>query len=380
MTLQRFSLRNFRNLESVDCQLGPRFTVFWGENGAGKTNILEALYFLSTLRSFRVNDQSVLVKAGQSNALLASRSIEPELELHDDLKITLSRGERGTRKTIYLNEKHQKSAAQVYGRLPAILFTPEDLGVIRGSPSSRRQFLDRVIFAQDRNHISDVQQYEKLLRSRNRLLKQPGALQSDAALFSTYEEGLANCGSKIWQRRVELCQSIEKDFRRYYAQIQGSEDSKEPVQLLYQARCTPDKPNELPSDPAEILKNALFEGRREHAMRGSTRVGPHLDDLVFLYQEMRAPSVASQGQLRAMVLAFKVAELDLARSRGQEPLLLLDDVSSEFDPTRNAHLFELISSRVRQCVVTTTDPEFLRIDETQREDHRIKAGQLLPSS
>lgn len=376
MTLQRFSIRNFRNLESIDCELAPRFTVFWGANGAGKTNILEALYFLSTLRSFRVSEQALLIRNGESVTQLASRRLDPHTELHDDLKIKLTRGERGSRKTIYLNDKHQKSAASVYGRLPAILFTPEDLSVIRGSPSSRRQFLDRVIFAQDRNHITDIQQYDKLLRSRNRLLKQPGAVSRDASLFATYEEGLATTGAKIWARRVELCLNIENDFRRYYSQIQGNSESQEPVKLSYQAKATPETPNELPNDPYQLLKEALERGRPEHALRGSTRVGPHLDDLVFLYQDVKAPNIASQGQLRGMILAFKIAELDLAKSRGQEPILLLDDVSSEFDPARNAHLFELISTRVNQCVVTTTDPEFLKIASMHREDHQIVQGRL----
>lgn len=382
MTLERFSLRNFRNFQSMDCELGPRFTVFWGHNGAGKTNILEALYFLSTLRSFRVNEQSLLLKTGESVARLASRRLDPHTELHDDLKITLTKGERGTRKSIYLNDKHQKSAAQVYGRLPAILFTPEDLGVIRGSPSSRRQFLDRVIFAQDRNHITDIQQYDKLLRSRNRLLKQTDALQRDAHLLSTYEHGLAQHGAKIWQRRVELCQAIEHDFARYFAQIQGKDprpqDSDPLVRVFYRPRMNIEVPNHLPENAEEQLQRALEEGRREHVMRGSTRVGPHLDDLVFEYQGVSAPNIASQGQLRAMIMAFKVAELDLARRRSQEPLLLLDDVSSEFDPEKNAHLFELISSRVRQCVVTTTDREYLRIDPSLRQDHHIEDGQKVP--
>lgn len=376
MTLQRFSLRNFRNLESLDCELGPRFTVFWGSNGAGKTNILEALYFLSTLRSFRVSEQSLLIKNRESVSRLASRRLEPQSQLHDDLKITLTRGERGARKSIYLNDKHQKSAAQVYGRLPAILFTPEDLGVIRGSPSARRQFLDRVIFAQDRNHITDIQQYEKLLRSRNRLLKQPGVLSRDAALLDTYEEGLATFGARIWARRVQLCEDIRADFSRYFGQIQGEQSASEKVELHYQAKILPEGQNGLPHEPGPRLAQALKEGRPEHVARGSTRVGPHLDDLVFLYDEVKAPNIASQGQLRAMIMAFKVAELDLARRRGHEPLLLLDDVSSEFDPQRNAHLFELISSRVRQCVVTTTDPKFLRIDPLQRQDHHIVQGSI----
>lgn len=377
MSLQRFSIRNFRNLESLDCQLAPRFTVFWGANGAGKTNILEALYFLSTLRSFRVSEQALLIRNEETITQLASRRLDPQTELHDDLKIKLTKSDRGCRKTIYLNDKHQKSAASVYGRLPAILFTPEDLSVIRGSPSARRQFLDRVLFAQDRNHITDIQQYDKLLRSRNRLLKQQGAVQRDANLFDTYEEGLATIGAKIWTRRVELCLNIEADFHRYYAQIQGTKAQEQPVKLSYQAKIWPQRASEIPAEPYSLLREALKEGRQEHAFRGSTRIGPHLDDLVFLYQNVKAPNIASQGQLRAMVLAFKVAELDLAKSRGQEPILLLDDVSSEFDPTRNAHLFELISTRVNQCVVTTTDPKFLKITPQDREDHQIKQGRLI---
>lgn len=382
MQLQRLSLRNFRNFEELDCAIAPRFTVFWGENGAGKTNLLEAIYFLSTLRSFRVSEQSLLIRGEQSEAQLASRCLDLQSELHDDLRISLRKNERGTRKSIQLNQKTQKSALSVYGRLPTILFTPEDLGVIRGSPSQRRQFMDRVLFAQDRNHIADIQHYEKLLRSRNRLLKEARSRSSSHdALFSTYEEGMATVGARIWQRRVELIQQLQEDYQKDYQQIQGSSaQGTRKVELHYQSKLAPEAASQaISEDPEECLKTAFKEQRSEHILRGSTRCGPHLDDLLFIYEGKKAPQIASQGQLRAMVLAFKIAELELARRRGQASILLLDDVSSEFDPQRNEHLFGLIAERVEQCIVTTTDPKFLRIAADQRSDHQVLAGTISPS-
>lgn len=383
MQLQRLSLRNFRNFEQVDCAIAPRFTVFWGENGAGKTNLLEAIYFLSTLRSFRVSEQSLLIRGEESEAQLASRCLDQRSELHDDLRVNLRRNERGTRKSIYLNQKAQKSALSVYGRLPTILFTPEDLGVIRGSPSQRRQFMDRVLFAQDRNHIADIQHYEKLLRSRNRLLKEARSPNNrHDALFSTYEEGMATVGARIWQRRVQLIQELQQDYQNDYQRIQGpgtSPEAQRSIELRYHSKLAPEGSCELPEAPEEQLKIALKEGRAEHILRGSTRCGPHLDDLLFFYEGKKAPQIASQGQLRAMVLAFKIAELELARRRGQSSILLLDDVSSEFDPLRNEHLFDLIAERVEQCIVTTTDPQFLRIAANQRRDHQIRNGSIAVS-
>ena len=171
MLLRGLELHDYRNLARASLGLEPGFTVLWGHNGAGKTNLLEALYLVSTLRSFRTSDLGVLVRHEAPGARVEVSGHDPVLGVGTTLEVRLERRGASTRRTATADGKVVRSGAQFYGRVRAVLFTPEDLGVLRGSPTGRRQFLDRVIFARDRAHIGDVQAYEKLLRSRNRVLK-----------------------------------------------------------------------------------------------------------------------------------------------------------------------------------------------------------------
>ena len=385
MELRNLELTSYRNLSQVSCDFGPRFNVFSGQNGAGKTNLLEAIYLLSTLKSFRINDQSVLIQDETMESVIRARFYNHVAKLPENLAIRIRRGDKGARKTIYQNDKHQKSAIHVYGAFRAILFTPEDLGVLRGSPTQRRQFVDRVVFARDKQHIIDIQQYEKLLRSRNRLLKEQNALSPmHAPLFEAYENGLAETGSRIWKRRLELLREIEESFAEHYLSIQSvkvESDRKNNIpSIRYEARIfrgqsSPETPN---SDYENKLRDQLAACRREDAYRKTTTIGPHLDDIVFEIGERNAQQYASQGQLRAIVLAFKVAELKLAKSLQQKPLLLLDDVSSELDPHRNAQFFELLSREAGQCVITTTDAKFLHTRDAERLDYHVENGRITP--
>ena len=160
MQLLRLQARDFRNLEQVEIEFSPRFTVLHGHNGAGKTNVLEALYLISTVRSFRSAELGPLVRHDMGQARVEVTGRVPGLGVTSSLCVALQRGTRSTRRTAMADGKVIRSGAKFYGRLPAILFTPEDLGVLRGSPGGRRRFLDRVLFARDRAHISDIQTYE----------------------------------------------------------------------------------------------------------------------------------------------------------------------------------------------------------------------------
>ncbi len=193
MLLQKLALRDYRNLAEADLDLGQGFTVLWGHNGAGKTNLLEALYLVSTLRSFRTSDQSVMVRHDTAGARVEVQAHDDVLGVGTTLEVRLERRGKSTRRTASADGKVVRSGAQFYGRIRAVLFTPEDLGVLRGSPTGRRQFMDRVLFARDRAHITDVQAYEKLLRSRNRVLRLDGGPPPAERehLLSTYEAGLA---------------------------------------------------------------------------------------------------------------------------------------------------------------------------------------------
>ena len=369
MQLERIGLRDYRNFEFADIAFADRFTVLHGHNGAGKTAVLEAVYLLNTLRSFRSTDLEPLVRHGTTAALIEATVHDAVAGLPSKLEVRLERRDKSTRRTASADGKVVRSGAQFYGRVRAILFTPEDLAVLRGSPSGRRKFLDRMVFARDKGHIADIQAYEKLVRSRNHVLKRDD-LSSTARtdLLDTYETGLAEVGARVWTRRVEMVESLADPFATAFAGIHGSIGSTPSGgEAMFASARYMSKVDAQPEQREAALRTALAERRGEDLRRRVTTVGPHRDDLDVRLDDAAAADFASQGQARALVLAFKLAELRAAREKsGVPPLLLLDDVSSELDPTRTAMLFETLAADAGQCVMTTTDAAFIRLPEGSR--------------
>lgn len=386
MHLRRATLRNFRNFEHLTLDFGSRFTVLHGHNGAGKTNILEALYLVSTLRSFRSAELGPLVRHDEHAAVVELEGRDLEVDLETRLTVQLERTATSTRRTAVADGKAVRSGAAFYGRVRAVLFTPEDLAVLRGGPSGRRQFLDRVLFARDRAHITDIQAYEKLLRSRNHVLKREDlSFTQRADLLETYEAGLADVGSRVWNRREQLLHSIAELFEGAFERIHGhlgalprnESAPRAPARLRYAAKFGQAAPHER----AVALKEALRASRGEDMRRRTTSIGPHRDDLSVELDGQPAGQFASQGQSRALVLAFKLAELKLAALEGpRSPLLLLDDVSSELDPRRSAMLFEALTADIGQCVLTTTDASYVTLPaDIEARWWRVEQGRIFGS-
>jgi DNA replication and repair protein RecF len=333
--LASLELEGFRNFDHARLELGDGFTVLWGHNGAGKTNILEAIYLLATLRSFRTSDQ-------------------------------LERGPTSTRRLARADEKLVRSAADFYGRLAAVLFTPEDLAVLRASPTQRRQFLDRMLFARERAHIVDVQAYERVVRSRNTVLRDESLTPTQQHdLLTAYEQQIAETGARIWTRRERLLAALVPRAELGFAEIHGARGPRPgeaggqlALSLRYVAAG-----GELPEAEREAGLIARLAQRRDvDRQRKSTTVGPHRDDVEVLLEGRPVAEFASQGQTRAIILALMLAELERLRERGDaSPLLLLDDVSSELDPARSTLLFERLGALAGQCVLTTTSTEFVRL-------------------
>jgi DNA replication and repair protein RecF len=385
MRLQRLSLRDFRNFEQCGLEFAPRFTVLFGHNGAGKTNVLEAIYLVSTLRSFRTSDQGAMVRHGQPAAQVELVADDPVAGLPTTLEVRLERREKSTRRVATADGKVVRSGAAFYGRISAVLFTPEDLAILRGSPSGRRQFVDRMLFARERAHIGDIQSYEKLLRSRNHVLKRedlPAGERDD--LLDTYEAGLAQVGARVWTRRVRLLEELLEPFAATFEGIHGQlgpDPGGSGATAVGSVRYAAKLGEVEAAEREATLRDALRQRRPDDLRRRMTTVGPHRDDIEVTLDGQPAGDFASQGQARALVLGLKLAELTAARrATGAPPLLLLDDVSSELDPKRSAMLFRTLAQDAGQCILTTTSPDFIDLPGgAQSLEYRVDRGRVEPA-
>lgn len=357
MQVTHLALRCFRNFGEATVAPHPRFNVITGQNGQGKTNLLESLFWLGTLRPHRATRLRELVQWGQKEAYVEGHVLDQGLEhrLAVELKGSTRQASR---------EGKNCRAADYFGVLSVVLFVPEDVGLVRGSPESRRRFLDRAIFTGRTAYLASVLDYRRALDGRNRLLRD----NADNVLLEAFEETLARHAAHVIQARMDYVDSLAPQFSRIYGSITGGDSEGT---LRYRPSI-----GEEPENRLDTLREVWAMDRQRDRQRGFTQRGPHTDDLSFGLGDRSARSYASQGQQRAMILALKIAEIGLLQKQfGRTPVLLLDDVSSELDPQRNARLFEFLGQFEGQVFITTTDPNFLRID-TDKRIWQVTDGQL----
>jgi DNA replication and repair protein RecF len=362
--IQALRLHGFRNLAPTVLEPGHGINVITGDNGQGKTNLLEAIYLIGTLRSFRTHHLAEVVVHGGDAAELAARVSRAGLDRTYELTVT------GRRKAIRLDGKTPRSLADYFGDFNVVLFTPEDLSVPRGVPAGRRRFLDRSVFNRETTFLAAAQRYARALKSRNAVLKDGGP----DSLLDVYDLELARSGARVLASRWRYLDEIGALFAAAYEDITHSGLA---ASLHYQSSA-----GLVPAQVAAVaetettLHRAFSAARAKDRARRTTTVGPHTDDVRFDLAGRSVKAFASQGQTRAVVLAWKAAEMQLLGDRlHQTPVLLLDDVSSELDADRNRFLFALIARLGGQCFVTTTDPVHVGIT-ANRLDFRIINGVL----
>lgn len=371
MLVRALRLRHFRNLTSVDFTPNERFNIFDGANGQGKTNLLEALYLLSSVKSFRPQKSADLIEFGQTKAILEARVDRGGHERVVKIEV----GERG--KKVYLNNNPVRNLSDFFGTLNVVMFGPEDISLLKGSPSERRRFIDRAIFNAHPGYATDTMHYEEVLKQRNALLKQPSI---DAALLSVYDEQLIQYGAAIIKRRLDFIDEFRPVLARTFQSIfDDSFDADVAYEVRWLAEPLVD-PGEVFTDQLEIerqLASALERTRFEERDRRHTLVGPHRDDLCATLQGRSVKNFASQGQNRAFVLAMKSAEITYLEERYHfAPILLLDDVSSELDRDRNRFLFDFLRNRMEgQVFITTTHRDFILLDQDVSVFH-VTAGDV----
>jgi DNA replication and repair protein RecF len=361
--IQVLTADGVRNLRPLQLEPRERFNVFVGDNGQGKTNLLEAIYAVAALRSFRTARLADIIAFGAEEARIGARVVKDELVRVYELTI----GTSGRR--VLLDGKAARPLARYFGGFNVVVFTPEDLQLPRGAPGDRRRFLDRAVFNARPEYLATVQDYDKVLRQRNTILKMAGqgALMPARVeeMLTIYDLQLADHGLSIANARVQLVEEIRSELGRAFSAITHGERQATARYVSKTAGSTVD----------EILAQHKA-GRAKDLATQSTQFGPHRDDLAFELDGRDAGQFASQGQLRAIMLAWKTAELAvLARTHGDQPVLLLDDVSSELDPARNAYLFEHLAQQAGQVFITTTHEGHVLLTR-DRANYRIQNGQI----
>lgn len=359
MKISALVLSGVRNLAPLTLEPRERFNVFVGDNGQGKTNLLEAVFAVATLRSFRTSRMSDLVAFGHDHANLGARVDKDGLTRV--YEVELGQGSRKVR----LDGKHPRPLSRYFGGFNVVVFTPEDLGLPRGSPGDRRRFLDRSVFNLHPSYLALAGDYEKVLKQRNSVLRSE---RPDLTMLEVYDEQLAELGVSVAQTRVAFLDAIRPALATSFAAITRTG-------LQASARYV----SQTAGGSAAQMVQALRESRPRDLATQATHVGPHRDDLAFELDGRDAGSFASQGQLRAIMLAWKTAELaTITRAHHDPPLLLLDDVSSELDSTRNAYLFEHLAAASGQCFITTTHGSHVLLMR-DRADFRIENGAIVVS-
>jgi len=329
--------------------------------------VLEAIYAVCTLRSFRTRRLADLIAFGQEEARLAA-----EVERGGSVR-TYELAVRPAARQARLDGKLVRPVSRYFGGFQVVLFAPEDLAVPRGSPAERRAFLDRAVFQRAPDYLAEAQSYDKVLKNRNALLRALRERSSrDQTLLDVYDQQLAELGARRTVRRARLVEEIAPRFRAAFEAIARVDI---PADLAYAPALAGVALGEEGA-VTSALAEALAAARGQDIARAATSVGPHRDDLELSFGGQAAGAFASQGQLRAMVLAWKTAELDLLEeAHGEAPILLLDDVSSELDPRRNEYLFEFLRLKRNQCFVSTTHPRHVLASE-ERVDYDVRSGNV----
>lgn len=372
MRLTSLSVRHFRNLAAVDLEPHPRFNILVGQNGQGKTNLLEAIYFLAALRSFRSFRLRDLIGHGHDEATVIGH-VDRDGDQRD-----LSLRIRPTGRRIDVNGKLLRDTSRFFGSLNATVFAPEDTWVLRGSPSDRRTMLDRMVFHAKPTHGEVALRYDTTLRNRNALFRDDAP--PDPALMAAYNAELAQTGAQLYHNRLAWLDQLQAPLHDAFCEIFGAPHE---VAWRYEATWPDDIGHDPLPTPATLynleawLLAGLQRASRREQQRGHTLVGPHRDDIVGVLDGQPMRVWASQGQHRAFVLALKIVEIQrLTDQFGHPPLLLLDDVSSELDPIRNARLFSFLDRIQGQVFLTTVDPAALGLRSAQSR-YTMQNGQLL---
>lgn len=342
MEIKNLTLYNFRNYENQKISFESGLNLLCGSNGQGKTNILEAVNFLLTGKSYRVKQENELILWGHRNFYLHATC-----QVQDRL-ISLESYYEPRKKVMKINQVACKRLSDYVGTVNAVFFSPDDLSIIKKGPNERRRFLDVLISQVKPSHVSLLNSYYKIIKQKNNLLKNEKDLQSLKRQIEVWNEQLLDIGSKIIINRGEFVEKLNHLCQKIFKNIFFPTFN---IDLTYYSLGKKDISQALKSFPAMLESKLDTEIERKTVV-----IGPHRDDLLIDINGKPAKLFASQGQQRSAVLCLKLGEMEIIlKEKGDHPILLLDDVLSELDEHRRRFLIEYIDNSVQQTLITMTD-------------------------
>ena len=353
MWIKKIILKNFRNYKEQEIILDKNINIFYGENAQGKTNIIEAIFISSMGKSFRAKKDSEIIKINEPFSI-----IETEYEKKDregKIKIELAK-----RKNVYHNGIKIKKLSELLGNINIVIFTPDDIEILKGGPQNRRRFLDIMISQLRPNYMHLLNLYSKTLEQRNNYLKQINEKNKNIDLLDIWDEKIIEYSYKISNYRKEFIDKISEKISDIHKEITNG---KEKIEIKYLTEC---------QDPNKF-KELLKERRKLDIIKGYTTKGIHRDDFEIYINDKELNIYGSQGQHRTAILSLKISELQIIDDEiGEYPILLLDDFMSELDKNRRKNLLKYMEKT--QVIITCT--ERLEIENIKYKEYKVKEGKI----
>ncbi len=363
MIIKSLRLVDYRNYDNLDINFNSGINILYGDNAQGKTNILEAIYLSATTRSHKGSKDSDIINFNKEEAHIRSVVEKDEIETRVDMHLR-----RNKTKGIAIDGQKIKKASDLLGLINVIFFSPEDMGIIKNSPSERRRFIDMELCQLDNFYLYNLNHYNKIINQRNHLLKDMYFNPELKETLKIWDAQLCSYGSKIIEKRIDFIEKLNEIISGIHRSISGG---KEDILIKYEPNCEMDK-----------LEEMLASSYEKDIRLKQTTVGPHRDDITFIVTDNEGNSIdirrfGSQGQQRTAALSLKLSEIELVKSIIKDsPILLLDDVLSELDSNRQNYLLDSIGDT--QTIITCTGlDEFVDHRLMINKTYKIDKGHII---
>ena len=354
MHINKVELHNFRNYENQEIKLKKNINVFYGDNAQGKTNILEAIFLCAFGKSFRTTREKELIKLGEENARIKVEYSKKDRD--GNILICIS-----DKKQILVNGVKIKKLSELLGKINIVIFTPDDINILKGTPALRRRFLDMMIGQLRPNYVYTLNLYLKTLEQRNNYLRQIREENKNENMLEIWDEKLSEYAVNIYNYRKEFIDKINNKIKNIHNEIT---ENKEEIEIDYIAE----------SKNKEEYLSLLKQRRKLDIIKGFTTKGIHRDDFVIYINNKRLDIYGSQGQHRTAILSLKLSELNIIEDEiGEKPILLLDDFMSELDEKRRKSFLSYIKDT--QVIITCTDK--INIDKSDYSCFNVKKGKII---